>query len=144
MSGHLKGKCSTSTYRGWLYNLRACQYSSDEDSEDEGSAVTKTSLKAVETLPDDVQLLRDLDISSRHDDAVFKPNPWTIAKVNAASRQKKPLSGPTSQPSKPSISRPEPSRHGKPIKTSGKQQSLSLTLTKVDPPHECVPSSFVC
>lgn len=40
---------------------------------------------------EEARLSHDLDISQREDPAVFQKNPWSIAKLNAASRSKLPL-----------------------------------------------------
>jgi hypothetical protein len=62
----------------WAFNLRTRQLN-DSDSEDgDGACPDKIS--------DDKQFLNDIDLSSRPETAQYKPNPWSIAKVNAASR----------------------------------------------------------
>lgn len=68
----------------WSHNLRNYQYASDSDSQN--STPSSTQEKAKEVLSEDAKLLKALDLSSRHDEAVYKPNPWTIAKLNAATR----------------------------------------------------------
>ena len=67
----------------WSFTLhgRSCISDSDTSSDEE----SKTEEKSL-PISEDARLLRELDLSSRPDDAVFKSNPWTIAKVNAASR----------------------------------------------------------
>jgi len=66
----------------WAFNLRSHQHVSDSSDDDE----TPNS----NLLSDDAQLVRDLDLSSRPEQAIFKPNPWNIAKINAASRSRVP------------------------------------------------------
>ena len=61
---------------GWVFNL--ADYSHDSDS-DEDDANTKR-------LSSDADVLRTMDLSSREDAAHYKPNPWAIAKLNAACR----------------------------------------------------------
>ena len=67
----------------WSFTLRSGQCFSDSDDESDSEP---------QTLPahpsSDDALLKDIDISSRPDNAQFKSNPWSIAKVNAASRPK--------------------------------------------------------
>ena len=73
-----------SSRSAWSHNLRHCKYTSDSDSQ--SSTPSSTQEKAKEILSEDAKLLQALDLSSRQDEAVYKPNPWTIAKVNAATR----------------------------------------------------------
>ncbi|GBE84006.1 hypothetical protein SCP_0510650 [Sparassis crispa] len=90
-----------SSHQGWSFNLRAYDFSSGSDSDNDGDGtVASTNLSAVahrsphdqsSTVSDDAQLLRDIDLSSRTDSAAYKPNPWTIAKVNATSRKHHPV-----------------------------------------------------
>jgi hypothetical protein len=62
----------------WAFNLRSygCRDPDDTDSESDDGEETR----------DSARLHDGLDISSRYDTADYKPNPWTIAKINAASR----------------------------------------------------------
>jgi hypothetical protein len=59
----------------WSTNLRGFTCFDDSDDDD-----IPTGLSA------DTQLLKDLDLSSRLDEVDYKPNPWSIAKINAAFR----------------------------------------------------------
>lgn len=68
----------------WAYNLRHLTYGSDSDSEANSPAASNP--EPAQVISDDTRLLQDLDLASRQDEAVYKPNPWTIAKVNAAVR----------------------------------------------------------
>ncbi|KAJ7582559.1 hypothetical protein C8J56DRAFT_1098149 [Mycena floridula] len=65
----------------WSFNLRRGGYESDSDSDSEPH------LPSSET-----DLINDLDLSTRHEEASFKPNPFNIARINAASRSLKPAS----------------------------------------------------
>jgi hypothetical protein len=62
----------------WSFNLRSYNPCDFSDSEPD------------DTLPDnpssDGSTLVDHPLSEGSDTAVFKPNPWSIAKINAASR----------------------------------------------------------
>lgn len=82
-----KGKSQPSPT--WAYNLhgRTCLSGSESDSDEELTPEEKPV-----PISEDARLLREIDLSSRPDDAVFKSNPWTIAKVNAASRPPNPKS----------------------------------------------------
>ena len=71
----------------WAFNLRATanlEDSSESDSDD-CAALLKNNLISPEA-----QLLKDLDLSSRHETVEYKPNPWNIAKMNAVSRTTRP------------------------------------------------------
>ncbi|KAH9924226.1 uncharacterized protein B0H18DRAFT_1211974 [Fomitopsis serialis] len=59
----------------WCYDYRACYFSDDEDLSD--SDIRQES---------DRSLLSELDLSSRLDAAQHRTNPWTIAKINASTR----------------------------------------------------------
>lgn len=59
----------------WSFNFRSGAY--DVDSSDDSDA---------EPCSSDAALIKDLDISSREDKATYKANPWSIAKINAATR----------------------------------------------------------
>ncbi|KAF8526536.1 hypothetical protein BU17DRAFT_62030 [Hysterangium stoloniferum] len=60
----------------WIFNLRDHDYDSgSDDSPNDGKQPSS-----------DSQLLKTLDLSTREDNAQYKPNPWTIAKLNAACR----------------------------------------------------------
>ena len=66
----------------WAFNFRSSHfgaYDTDSDSE-EGPAV------AAEKDSEEEKLAKDLDISERQEAAVYKPNPFSIAKINAAAR----------------------------------------------------------
>ncbi|KIM86876.1 hypothetical protein PILCRDRAFT_815310 [Piloderma croceum F 1598] len=60
----------------WSFNLRTLH----PDSEDSDSELQPTAVS------EETQLLKDLDLSSRQESVDYKPNPWNIAKINAASR----------------------------------------------------------
>lgn len=84
----------------WSHNLRHNTYlfDSDDDSDDDSPPDRDSGLGSSDDsgqcapISEDAKLIKDLDLSSRHDEAVFKPNPWSIAKVNAAVRPRRPLS----------------------------------------------------
>ena len=68
----------------WSFNHRNRVHEasdSPESSDPESQAETKTNIPS-----DDSRLLQLFDISSRHETVEYKPNPWSIAKINAASR----------------------------------------------------------
>jgi hypothetical protein len=62
-----------------------------DDSGDEHDAFKNANASRLEVqqpLSEDSRLARDLDISTRVDPAVFNKNPWSIAKLNVATRSK--------------------------------------------------------
>ncbi|EMD30985.1 hypothetical protein CERSUDRAFT_89553, partial [Gelatoporia subvermispora B] len=63
----------------WTYNFRSYDCTLESDDELEYSS-DNSGTANVDNVAD------DLDLSRRTDTVDFKPNPWTIAKLNAASR----------------------------------------------------------
>ncbi|SJL03954.1 uncharacterized protein ARMOST_07311 [Armillaria ostoyae] len=95
----------------WSFNLRTSKIRrTDRDLDDSGSDSEPSSDSDV----DESHMLDDLDISTRDETVVYKPNPFSIAKINAAARS-------TNRP--PSTN--EPSRPIKPTK-AGKKTSGSI------------------
>src|SRR5258706_2082753 len=77
------------TGMGWRFSLCAAD-EGDSDSEMEAaSAGSHSSLVPSPDLPvsEELRLVRDLDLGARQDPAIFKSNPWTIAKLRAATRK---------------------------------------------------------
>ncbi|OJA09404.1 hypothetical protein AZE42_10837 [Rhizopogon vesiculosus] len=79
----------------WSFNHRTRAHEAfdlSESSDSESQAEIKSNIPS-----DDTKLFRQLDISSRHETVEYKPNPWSIARINAASRAPniKETSGPT-------------------------------------------------
>ncbi|CAL1709511.1 unnamed protein product [Somion occarium] len=70
----------------WSYNLHNHSALLESDSESDTSSSSPIGSQKPVIISEDARLLRELDLSSRPDDAVYNANPWTIAKVNAASR----------------------------------------------------------
>lgn len=88
-------KRTTATNDGyWSRNFRYNSYyfDSEDDAGDDSPPDHDSGLGSSDdshrdaSISEDVKLIGDLDLSSRHDEAVFKANPWSIAKVNAAVR----------------------------------------------------------
>lgn len=99
----------------WSYNLHsksAC-FVSDSDDTDEGESLDRSPHGVTE----DARLIQELDLSARPDQAQYKPNPWAIAKANAATR------GRRSKLQSPAVAiKPKPPLTG-PIIDSLKRQS---------------------
>lgn len=73
----------------WSSNLRTLgrlDSNSDSDSDVDSSHPSSTQPGSAPVLSEDARLFKQLDLSARQDEAVYKPNPWTIAKMNAAAR----------------------------------------------------------
>ncbi|KAI9058023.1 hypothetical protein FKP32DRAFT_1762017 [Trametes sanguinea] len=100
----------------WSLSLRGhCfgdGYSSDEDSDKDSAEkpADKDAVTGSVSIPasEDSRLLGELDLAARTDTANYKPNPWSIARANAANRPAKALppahnkSAPT-RPAKPAM-----------------------------------------
>ncbi|KZP20175.1 hypothetical protein FIBSPDRAFT_954788 [Athelia psychrophila] len=70
----------------WAFTSRArAAYDSDSDSSDANINDDRPGPSEQE----DAQLLKDLDLSTRSETVEYKPNPWNIAKINAASRPRR-------------------------------------------------------
>jgi hypothetical protein len=67
----------------WSFNHRTRAHDAF-DSESDPESEVETNL--VNFPSDDTRLIQELDISSRHETVEYKPNPWSIARINAASR----------------------------------------------------------
>lgn len=75
----------------WSYSFRAQHVFGDsDDSGTENDAISPLQPTETTSLSDDGQFFKDLDLSLREDNAQYKPNPWSIAKINAASRNTHP------------------------------------------------------
>jgi hypothetical protein len=117
--------------------------SGDERVHDASKSANASRMEAQQPLSEDSRLARELDISTRDDPAVFNKNPWSIAKLNAASRpnhtrSKQMISPPRkAQPQKSSQTYPEdktPMLMAKP---------LSSSKLRAKPPVEIKQSSKV-
>ncbi|KAG2066830.1 hypothetical protein BDR04DRAFT_1233729 [Suillus decipiens] len=67
----------------WSFNHRTRAHAFDSDSESESEAEINSK---VNIPSDDTRLIQELDISLRYETVKYKPNPWSIARINAASR----------------------------------------------------------
>ncbi|KAI0353410.1 hypothetical protein OH77DRAFT_1591410 [Trametes cingulata] len=79
--------CWSLSLRGRALDDGYCS-SDDGSDDDEGPPSDRPGNVAVAS--DDSRLLGELDLASRADAATYKPNPWSIARANAASRPSKP------------------------------------------------------
>ncbi|KAJ7619218.1 hypothetical protein DFH06DRAFT_1482997 [Mycena polygramma] len=84
----------------WTFNLRANQANQDSDSDDDDEPTTNS-------ISEETRLLQELDISHREETVVYKPNPFSIAKINAAARRPA-ASAPlvVHRPTKPALKKP--------------------------------------
>lgn len=119
----------------WSRNLRQNNFAdSDSDSEPDppgreaclGSSEGSSTLQ--QPISEDARFMLDLDLSSRHDEAVFKPNPWSIAKVNAAVRPR-----PTASDA-PLASKSSPKNHpkGQLVEAFKRQTERPTTASRKD------------
>ncbi|KIK38907.1 hypothetical protein CY34DRAFT_364981 [Suillus luteus UH-Slu-Lm8-n1] len=69
----------------WSFNHRTRAHYTFDSESDPDSDEAETDSK-VDLPSDDTRLIQELDISSRHETVDYKPNPWSIARINAVSR----------------------------------------------------------
>lgn len=62
----------------WSFSFRDNTHDDDDDKDGEGEGGSTVDTKVNED---------DMDLASREETAQFKPNPWSIAKINSSSRQ---------------------------------------------------------
>ncbi|KAJ7361542.1 hypothetical protein DFH08DRAFT_1074514 [Mycena albidolilacea] len=67
----------------WSFNLRSTKTNHDSDSESDSNDDSNYTT----TISEETRLLQDLDISHREETVVYKPNPFSLAKINAAARR---------------------------------------------------------
>ncbi|KAI8986784.1 hypothetical protein BD414DRAFT_578066 [Trametes punicea] len=93
----------------WSFTLRgrclADEDSSDDDSDEEDAKAPAQTARTSAPSSEDSRLMGELDLASRLDTATYKPNPWSIARANAASRPSPKLAV-TAQREPPEIVRP--------------------------------------
>jgi hypothetical protein len=77
----------------WSYSFAFGDGESDSEDEDATTSKTQqmqgaqfTDRPVEQELSEDTRLARELDLSTRKDNAIFRKTPWTVAKTNAASR----------------------------------------------------------
>lgn len=90
----------------WSFSLRStgrlCE-APDSDDEDEGSL---GDAEAVSHLSSSSSILHQIDLAPREDNAIYKPNPWSIARVNAATRSRQSYVTVNSVPKEPVARKP--------------------------------------
>ncbi|KAI0330056.1 hypothetical protein GY45DRAFT_782158 [Cubamyces sp. BRFM 1775] len=91
---------------GWSLSLRG-RCTGDEGFSDESDNDDAPS----ESLPasEESRLLGELDLASRVDAATYKPNPWSIARANAATRTTKPTAAVSEKPHRQKNKNPDTS-----------------------------------
>ena len=77
------------TGMGWGFSLcTADEGDSDSELEDASAGSHNSPAPSPDRpISEELRLVRDLDLGTRQDTAVFKSNPWTIAKLRAATRK---------------------------------------------------------
>lgn len=74
----------------WSFSLRsATGFFNDADSDDDNEE-TLGDTEISPRLSSSSYMLQQIDLATREDSAQYKPNPWSIARVNAASRPRQP------------------------------------------------------
>lgn len=94
------------TLNVWSFNHRGRPaYDSDSNSDSGGASDVHADEVAD---PRDARLMREMDLSSRYEAVQYRPNPWSIARINAASRTSflKPALPPTPGPARSPRSKP--------------------------------------
>ncbi|KAH8103505.1 hypothetical protein BXZ70DRAFT_735011 [Cristinia sonorae] len=96
---------TTASSSSWSYDLGlhssfGAALCSDSESESSSPCQLPGATQQQDAISGDALLLKELDLSSRPDEAVFKQTPWTIAKINALSRPSQPVPQPASKPTK--------------------------------------------
>jgi hypothetical protein len=90
---------------GWVFSLCTAD-EGESDSEPEDASTGSHSSSAQSSGPhvsEHLRLVRDLDLGARQDAAIFKSNPWTIAKLRAATRKPPPIPFSTGCPALSSV-----------------------------------------
>jgi len=64
----------------WSFNFRTCPVDSDDSDDSDATLLNQAS--------NETRLIEDFDLSSRKETVQYKPNPFSIAKINAALRKK--------------------------------------------------------
>ncbi|KAJ3812354.1 hypothetical protein F5876DRAFT_74932 [Lentinula aff. lateritia] len=73
----------------WSFNLRNHNLDSDFDSDSDPDSDSGDASLNIAPASDETKLLNDFDLSTREETVIFKPNPFNIARINAASRAQK-------------------------------------------------------
>lgn len=76
-------KGNTSESPSWSFNMRSFSLVHDDSGSDND---TDPGNDIHQNISVDAKLAKELDLSARIDKAEYKPNPWSIARINAASR----------------------------------------------------------
>ena len=84
----------------WSFSLRSSGFfdSDDDNEENVGNAGNYSHPPSSSS-----KTLQQIDLAAREDSALYKPNPWSIARINAASRPRQPNATLTSTSEKPAV-----------------------------------------
>ncbi|KAF9480935.1 hypothetical protein BDN70DRAFT_920174 [Pholiota conissans] len=72
---------------GWAFDFLTSMHCADSDDSDQEDGSIPSALPVVT----EAKLLKDMDLSTREETVVYKPNPFSIAKMNAAYRTQAPI-----------------------------------------------------
>ena len=83
----MPGNCSKKSQDcDWTFNFRTSSYFFDDSESDTETAQLNDKDTVASTAPAKDRLLDGIDLSTREETVVYKPNPFSIAKINAANR----------------------------------------------------------
>ena len=83
----MPGNCSKESQDcDWTFNFRTSSYYFDDSESDTETALNDKDAVASTAAPAKDRLLDGIDLSTREETVVYKPNPFSIAKINAANR----------------------------------------------------------
>ena len=129
----------------WSFSLRSHNvedYSSSESEDEVGNNPQDPGpVRKLDPSSEEARLLEELDIGSRNDAATYKPNPWSIAKANAATRAPKAIPPPVKRKADASKTSRAPQRtvvdlfRQQPTKGKATRTSKPRPLPKVQSPR---------
>ena len=101
----------------WSFNLRT-EYVSSDDSQSDSENLDNKGLTVTDTGTSRLLTIDDLDLSKRKESVAYKPNPFSIAKINAAHRLTHTVNGSSPQVAQPIRPVDKPTQTRQPNKRS--------------------------
>ena len=101
----------------WSFNLRT-DYASSDDSQSDSEKLDNKELTTTDTGTNRLLTIDDLDLSKRKESVAYKPNPFSIAKINAAHRLTHTVNGSSLQVAQPIRPVDKPTQTRQPTKRS--------------------------
>lgn len=90
----------------WSFSLRSATRFCDASDSDGDDEKNYGDTGAPSRLSSSTSLLRQIDLAGREDSAQYKPNPWSIARINATTRTRQPNAPVSSVPKEPVAKKP--------------------------------------